>query len=154
MFPKNAVIKIPMDPRDPQKAFKVMYELTKRGVRINATLGLTSGQLIGAAEAMRKNNGCFISLFWGRCEEAGGIGAGKTLMTVLKYLETHNLSSKVIIGSVRTVEQIDHAFALGAHIVTIKPELLEQWMFTKRGVETADEFNKAYRDIKERVTLI
>ena len=126
-FPNNAVIKIPMDCRDSQKAFGVMKTLSARGVSVNATLGLTSGQLIGAAEALRgssaKEN--YISLFWGRCEEAGGIGAEETLTTVLRYLKDHKLNSKVIIGSIRNVEQIDRALLLGAHIVTIPPELLE-----------------------------
>src|SRR3990167_8102171 len=52
-FPKNAVIKIPMDPRDSQKSFEVMKELCLMGIRVNATLGLTAGQLIGSAEALR-----------------------------------------------------------------------------------------------------
>jgi transaldolase len=57
-----------MDPRDPQKAFEVMYTLSQEGVRVNATLGLTAGQLIGASEALRSSKDSYISLFWGRCE--------------------------------------------------------------------------------------
>jgi transaldolase len=131
-----------------------MYTLAREGVKINATLGLTSGQLIGAAEALRLSEDSYISLFWGRCDEAGGIGAEDTLKTVLKYLEVHGLNSKVIIGSIRSVEQIDTAFKLGAHIVTIPPKLIEEWMFTKRGVETADQFNEAYRTVKNQMKLI
>src|SRR3990167_295365 len=82
MFLYNAVIKIPMDPRDSQKSLEVMRRLTEEGVPVNATLGLTSGQLIAAAEALRGNRESYISLFWGRCDEAGGIGAEKTLRTV------------------------------------------------------------------------
>src|SRR3989344_7934506 len=72
-FPDNAVIKIPMDPREPQKAFEVIYKLGQEGVRINATLGLSMGQLVGAAEALRlsrANGDNYISLFWARREEA------------------------------------------------------------------------------------
>ena len=154
MFPYNAVIKIPIDPRDSQKAFKVIYKLGRAGVVINATLGLSAGQLIGAAEALRGARSNYISLFWGRCEEAGGIGAAKTLTTVLKYLETHKLHSSVIIGSIRDTEQINEAFSLGANIVTIPPKLIEEWMFTKRGVETAKQFNRAYREVKDQMKLI
>ena len=154
MFPRNAVIKIPMDCRDSQKSFEVMKELTKLYVPINATLGLTSGQLIAAAEALQRSKESYISLFWGRCEEAGGIGAEKTLLTVLKYLETHDLHSKIIIGSIRNTSQIDRAFELGADIVTIPPKLIEEWMFTQRGVETADQFNTAYREVKDEVILL
>lgn len=153
-FPKNAVIKIPMDPRCNQESFEVMRRLTQEGVPVNATLGLTSGQLIAAAEALRESEESYISLFWARCDEAGGIGAEKTLLTVLKYLETHDLTSKVIIGSIRNTGQIDRAFELGADIVTIPPKLIEEWMFSQRGVETADQFNQAYREISDKVTLI
>ncbi len=152
MFPTNAVIKVPMDCRDNQKSFEVMQELSAKEISVNATLGLTAGQLIGASEALRGSKESYISLFWCRCDEAGR-GAEKTLLTVKKYIETHNLHSKIIIGSIRTVEQIDRAFELGADIVTIKPELLEKWMFTLRGKETADEFNNAYRSVKDKIIL-
>jgi len=150
LFPTNAVIKVPMDPRNSQKAFEAIKELNNNKIHTNATLGITSGQLIGAMIA----GATYVSLFWGRCEEAGGIGAEATLKTVIEFRKTHCLSSRIIIGSLRSVEQIDKAISLGADIVTIKPELLEKWMFTQRGVETANEFNKAYRDIKDKVTLI
>jgi transaldolase len=144
MFPFNTVVKIPMDPRDMPKALRVISRLSRFGVQVNATLGLTSGQLIAAMQTGAK----YISLFWGRCDEAGGIGSVETLKTVLKYRDTYKLDSKIIIGSIRSVDQIDKAFLLGADIVTIPPKLIEEWMFTKRGVETADQFNQAYREVK------
>lgn len=154
-FPSNAVIKVPMDPRDSQKAFEVMHQLSGEGVKVNATLGISAGQLIGASEALRNGTGHYISLFWGRCEEAKGLGAAaKTLAVTLKYLETHSLATKVIVGSIRSIEQIEDAFVNGADIVTIPPKLIEEWMFTQRGVETADQFNKAYRDVKEEMKLV
>lgn len=153
-FPNNAVIKIPMDAREPEKAFEVMYKLAKEGVRLNATLGLTSGQLIGASEALRSSRNSFISLFWGRCAEAGRSTPEETLGSVIQYLKVHSLASKIIIGSIRDVKQIEQAFSLGADIVTIPPKLLNEWMFTQRGVETADQFNNAYREVKDKVTLI
>lgn len=153
-FPGNAVIKIPMDCRDSQKAFEVMHTLSQEGVRVNATIGLTAGQLIGASEALRGSEDNYISLFWGRAEEAGGPGAEYTLITTLKYLEKHSLATKIIIGSIRSTNQIERAFELGADIVTIPPRLIEEWMFTKRGVETADQFNQAYREVKDKMKLI
>lgn len=153
-FPENTVIKIPMDCRNSPKFFQVIKELNREGIPVNATLGITSGQLIGALEALRNSDLSYVSLFWCRCDEAGGIGAEKTLLTTIKYIEKHYLESKIIIGSIREPSQIDRAFELGADIVTIKPELLEKWMYTKRGVETAQEFNNAYRECKDKVTLI
>ncbi len=158
MFPDNAVVKVPMDPREPQKSYEVIHRLGRRGVRINATVGMTAGQLIAAAEALRGNiaeGDNYISLFWGRCEEAKGEGAAaRTLTTTLRYLEKHSLKAKVIIGSIRNTDQIDEAFSIGAHIVTIPPKLIVDWMFTKRGVETIDQFNDAYREVKDNTILI
>lgn len=176
-FPQNAVIKIPMDPREPLKAFEVLYQLGQAGVRVNATLGLGMGQLVGAAEALRfsKAQGDnYISLFWGRREEAreqiikemvdSGVSvvevrdrvpnAAASLKMTLDYLQRHNLQSRVIVGSIRSADQIEEAFFLGADIVTATPQLLRQWMYTKRGVETADEFNQAFRSQKAKITLI
>lgn len=190
-YPNNAVIKIPMDPRDPQKAFEVMYKLGQEGIRVNATIGVSMGQLIGAAEALRlskTDEDNYISLFWGRREEArkqiieaavekakeeSGKNwteekrefivrevsekvpdAAATLLMTLSYLKSHSLSSKVIVGSIRDVSQIEQAFNLGADIVTIPPKLLQEWMYTKRGEETADQFNQAYREVRDKIKLI
>src|SRR3989344_4505444 len=145
--------------------------------RINATLGLSMGQLVGAAEALRlsrANGDNYISLFWARRDEARnqivktmvekGMAAvdvvekvpdaTMTLAMTLKYLETHSLATRVIIGSVRSVDQIEKAFSIGADIVTISPKLLEEWMFTQRGVETVEQFDQAYRSVKDKITLI
>ncbi|KKS77885.1 MAG: CcbR [Candidatus Woesebacteria bacterium GW2011_GWB1_43_14] len=177
MYPKNAVIKIPMDPREPHKAFEVMYKLGQKGVRLNATLGLGMGQLVGAAEALRLSNAVgdnYISLFWGRREEArdqivkdmvrDGMNLNDALEKVpdaaacvamtLRYLENHNLSTRVLVSSIRSTDQIEKAFAVGADIVTIPPNLISQWMFSQRGIETVEEFNEAYRSVKNKITLI
>lgn len=190
-FPQNAVIKVPMDPRDPHKGFEVMYKLGQEGVRVNATIGVSMGQLVGAAEALRLSNANgdnYISLFWGRREEARKqIIAAKleevkikmeselslkeieliskqvsetipdaagTLIMTLNYLKYHSLATRVIVGSIRSVDQIEKAFSIGADIVTIPPKLIEEWMYTQRGVETADQFNQAYRDVKDKIRLI
>lgn len=194
-FPDNAVIKVPMDPNDPTKAFEVIRILGSEGVRTNATLGLTSGQLIGSAEAQRYSKAKgdnYISLFWGRREEAvhdlvenekrliqkqdedklryypadyvetmqqsletGLIAdASKTLLIAIKYLQNHGLNTRIIVGSIRRPYQIEEAFFLGADIVTVPPEILEEWMKTRRGEETVGEFNNAYRFIADNMTLI
>ncbi len=158
-FPKNTVIKVPMDPRKPYKAYEVMRRLGVWGVRVNATVGMTAGQLIGASEALRHSRAGgdnYVSLFWGRCIEAMAEegAAAAALTTTLNYLRVHDLNTKIIIGSIRKVDQIGEAFSLGAHIVTIPPALIEKWMFTDRGVETIDQFNEAYRSVKEEMKII
>lgn len=179
-FPKNAIVKIPMDPMEPQKAYEVIYKLCKEGIRFNATLGLSMGQLIAAAEAGRESKAKgdnYISLFWGRRDEAKkqiidelkktkvkiNLGqkwedlisdASQTLKATIKYLEDHGLTTRVIVGSIRHSYQIEQAFLLGADIVTIPPDILKSWMDTKRGRETVEQFNKAYYDVKDKIKLV
>lgn len=183
-FPDNAVVKVPMDPKAPTKGLEAMHMLAESGVRINATLGITGGQLISAAEAVRKSNAegdNYISLFWARRNEAKKqiieaqtsqlqeyeaqkIGkqlesqipdAEQTLALVIRYLNAHGLDRvRVIVGSVRTPSDIDRAFGLAADVVTIKPKLLGEWMHTKRGEETVEEFNKAFDDVRDSVNLV
>jgi len=166
-FRDNAVIKVPMDPSNSSKAFEVMHALAAEGVRLNATLGLSSGQLIAASEAMRNSKADgdnYVSLFWARREEAQkqmktdneGVqipGAAETLVITLKYLETHSLATRIIVGSIRNPQQIEMAFNSGADIVTIPPALLEEWMKTQRGAETAKEFNDAYLSVEKEIIL-
>lgn len=152
MFEFNAVIKVPMDSKEPCKPYEVMRILTDRKIIVNATIGLTSGQLIMACEALRDADESYVSLFWGRCEEAG-LNPLVVIKTFLKYREVHGLKSKLIVGSIRNTEQIDKAFLAGADIVTIKPELLKEWITTQRGVETVNEFNNAYRSVKDKIKL-
>lgn len=176
-FPENAVIKIPMDPNEPEKAFEVLYQLGQKGVRLNATLGLSIGQLVGAAEALRGSKAQgdnYISLFWARREEArnqiveemvkNGMkkkevlekvpDAAASITVTLQYLKTHNLPARILASSIRSIDQIEKAFTAGADIVTIPPKLIEQWMFTQRGVETVAQFNSAYHNIKNQMKLI
>lgn len=193
-FPDNCVIKVPMKPDEPHKAFEVLYRLGQEGVRTNATIGMTMGQLIGASEAGRvskADDDNYVSLFWARRDEAKTqiitqkieefkakaendgkpaseeeISSLKTLLEsetpdaarslamTLRYLENHSLNTRVIVGSIRKVSQIEEAFSIGADIVTIPPTLLSEWMFTQRGVETVNDFNKAYREVADKIKLI
>src|SRR3989344_5534521 len=176
-FPSNTVIKVPMDPRNSDKTFAVMYQLGQEAIPVNATIGMSMGQFVGAAEALRESKAerdNYISFFWARRDEAKDQivedmvkrgadrkeandqvpDAAAVLAMTLKYLEAHSLSARVIIGSIRSVDQIEKAFAIGADIVTIPPRLIEEWMFTQRGVETVDEFNEAYLSVKDKVKLI
>ena len=62
-----------MDPRNSDKTFAVMYQLGQEAIPVNATIGMSMGQLVGAAEALRESKAerdNYISLFWARRDEA------------------------------------------------------------------------------------
>ncbi len=142
--PSNAVVKVPLAPDF--KWLKVIPELRKRNIPVNATLGLVFSQLALAADAGAN----FISLFWARTQESHekydqGPGPEAVLESTLAYLVTRNHRNvRVIVGSIRTAEQIRQAFSLGAHIVTVTPEVLRQSFSNRRLRETISQFDQAY----------
>ena|SRR3989344_6118542 len=143
-FPSNAVIKIPLTPDG--KWIKVITALRKKDILVNATLGLTFSQLVLAADAGAN----FISLFWGRAQESReknsqGPGPEIILESTLAYLMTRNHNDvRIIVGSIRTAEQVRLAFSLGAHIVTVTPEVLRKSFSNRRLRETIRQFDDAY----------
>src|SRR3989344_641500 len=146
-FPANAVIKVPITDR----GLNVIHKLAKEGVPINATLGITFSQLALAADA----GADFVSLFWGRALESKekyneGPGPEVILESTLTYLLTRRHTDvRVIVGSIRTPDQVRQALAQGAHIVTPTPGALEQSMQAKRLAETIEQFNRAYHEAKQ-----
>ena len=148
-YPSNAVIKIPIFPDG--RSFWMIRNMIKKGITVNATVGISFAQLALAAEAGAQ----YISLFWGRSEESKskyqeGPGAQETLISLLNYIRNQNLNNvRVIIGSVRSSEQIRIAFSLGAHIVTVTSEVLQKSLESKRLTETLNQFDQAYLDAKK-----
>ncbi len=54
--------------------------------------------------------------------------------------------AKLIVGSIRTPEDVATAMAAGAHVMTIPSKILKQMPFNKRSEETIAEFDKAWQD--------
>ncbi|MFA6012460.1 MAG: transaldolase family protein [Desulfobacteraceae bacterium] len=147
LFPDNAVIKVPLTPEP--KPFNVISRLNGHNILTNATLGLTFMQLALAAEA----GATYISMFWGRVSESHdkynqGPEPEVLLEATLSFLLKQGLNSKVIVGSVRTPDQITRAFSLGAHVVTVPPEKLDQSFQNTRLSETITEFDHAFKSTK------
>lgn len=54
---------------------------------------------------------------------------------------------KIIVGSIRNVSQVEEAFGAGTDIVTITPSILQAGLFSRRSMETIEEFDRAGREI-------
>jgi transaldolase len=136
---KRVVVKVAMTADG--KGLKVVHQLAKEGIRTNMTLMMTYNQLILAAKA----GATFVSLFYNRSKEAGE----DPVKIIRDYVETakeSNLKARLIVGSIRTPEDVASAFAAGAHIVTIPTKILRQMPFNKRTEETREEFDKAWQE--------
>ena len=115
-----------------------------------------------AAEASRgstNNETNFISLFWGRTIESvekynESVRPDLLLKSVKQYLSDHVLSTKIIVGSIRTTDQVREAFYYGADIVTIAPGLMAELLVNERAKETTGEFDQAFRNVEKEIILV
>jgi transaldolase len=57
-----------------------------------------------------------------------------------------NLSARLIVGSIRTPDDVALAVAAGAHVITVPAKILTQMPFNRRTEETIEEFDKAWQD--------
>ncbi len=136
---KLVVVKVAMSADG--TGLKVVRKLTKEGIRTNMTLMMTYNQLILAAKA----GATYVSLFFNRSKEAGE----DPVQIIKDYVETartSGLKAKLIVGSIRTPEDVAQAMAAGAHILTIPTKILRQMPYNKRTEETREEFDKAWQE--------
>ena len=136
---RNVVVKVAMSADG--KGLKVVHRLSKERIRTNMTLMMTYNQLILAAKA----GATFVSLFYNRSKEAGEDPV-KIIKDYVATAKESQLHARLIVGSIRTPEDVATAMAAGAHIVTVPSKILLQMPFNKRTEETREEFDKAWQE--------
>ena len=136
---KNVVVKVAM--YGDGRGLQVVRQLTKDGIRTNMTVMMTYNQLVLAAKA----GASFVSLFYNRSKEAGE----NPIQIIRDYVATardSGFAGRLIVGSIRTPEDVASAMAAGAHIMTIPSKILRQMPANKRSEETIAEFDKAWQE--------
>jgi transaldolase len=132
---KNMVVKIPVINESGAPCLGVVKTLESSGVRVNVTAMMSFGQMMLAAKA----GATYISLFGGRVADEGQ-PMGDVIRMTRRWLDDWGLSSKIIVGSVREVMNIQEAAASGAHVVTIPPQFLARLADHKYTRFTVGEF--------------
>ena len=132
---KNIVVKIPVINESGTPCFGVVKTLESSGVRVNVTAMLSFGQMMLAAKA----GATYISLFGGRVADEGQ-PMGDVIRMTRRWLDDWGFKSKIIVGSVREVMNIQEAAAAGAHVVTIPPQFLARLADHKYTRFTVGEF--------------
>jgi transaldolase len=92
-----------------------------------------------------KAGATYVSLFYNRSKEAGQ----NPMQIIREYVavaKESNLSARLIVGSIRTPDDVALAVAAGAHVITIPASILTQMPLNKRTEETIEEFDKAWQD--------
>ena len=130
-------IKVPVT-RDGLKAIKV---LSDHEIKINATACYTEQQLILAANAGAK----YVSLFYCRLEQSGG-DCKKVLTRTRNFIDSRDLNTEIIAGSIRTQTDASNAWAYGAHIVTTSSSVINEMIYHPKTTEAVDQFTKDFSD--------
>lgn len=131
----NIVVKIPQVNEDGTPCYGVIKQLESEGIKVNATVALSFGQVMLAAKA----GATYVSIFAGRIGDEGG-NAVEVIKNAVAWLEHWKYNSKVIVGSVRTVTDVLNAAVAGAHIITIPPPLLTRMADHKYTRDTVRQF--------------
>ncbi len=141
----NIVIKIPQETASGVPCYSVIHQLEKEGIRVNATVALSLGQVILATKAGATN----ISIFSGRISDEGG-DAFEVIRNSVDWLERWQFGSKIIVGSIRSVADILQAAMAGAHIITIPPDFLTRMADHKYTRDTVRQFTEdALKSLKK-----
>ena len=133
--PNNIVVKIPQINQDGIPCYGVISELEENGIKVNATVALSFGQVVLAAKA----GATYISIFAGRVADEGG-DAPELIARAVGWLKRWDYKSKIIVGSIRAVIDIQGAAVAGAHVITIPPDFLSRMADHKYTRETVKQF--------------
>ena len=126
----NVVVKVPMTP----EGVTAVNKLNDEGIDTNVTLVFSVNQAIIAAKA----GASYVSPFIGRLDDYGHEG-----MTVIKEIvqifKNYQFKTEVLVASVRHPLHIIESAKIGAHIVTLPPDILGKMMvhpLTDKGLST------------------
>lgn len=131
----NIVVKIPQINQYGVPCYGVIKQLESEGIKVNATIAMSLGQVILAAKA----GATYISIFAGRVADEGG-NAPQLIMEAVDWLERWDYKSKIIVGSIRGAIDIQQAAVAGAHIITIPPQFLARMADHKFTRATVEQF--------------
>ena len=133
----NVVVKIPICTEEGESCLGVVHELTSAGIKVNCTAILSFNQAILAAKA----GATYVSLFAGRIADEGG-DPGIVIANVRRWLDLWHSPAQIIVGSIRSVMDIQQAALAGAHIITIPPSFLPKMVDHKYSRDTVRQFNR------------
>src|SRR6516164_5855508 len=87
----------------------------------------------------------YVSIFSGRVRDMG-YDVKPVIRATRDVLDREGLASKIIVGSMRHMMDVNEALEAGAHVPTITPPILRKMVWNPRTIETIEEFNSAWRN--------
>ena len=132
--PDRICIKVPFS----EVGLRVLHNLASRGVHTNVTCLMSYNQAYLALAGAT-----YVSLFSGRIRDMG-YDVEPVIHETRAILDREKLESKIIVGSIRHMMDVNEALMAGAHIVTVAPAILRKMLWNPRTEETIREFNTAW----------
>lgn len=151
---ENVVIKIPM--WSDGRGIRIARHLKLLGKSVNMTCCMSMNQVVLASLVYAD----YISLFYNRMidfyhqkvgesvEESSRI-ACDIIAASKDYLLASGSDSKIIVGSIRQMEDVLSGLMNGADIVTVPPKILAQMFYHPKSVETIKEFDTAWKKLNK-----
>lgn len=132
---RNIVIKIPVVNEFGDSCLGVIHRLSQEGIAVNATAILSFNQAMLAAKA----GATYVSIFAGRVADEGN-DPSTTIRNTRRWLDDWDLSARIIVGSIRTLMDIQNAALAGTHVITIPPQFLPKMVDHRYTRETVRQF--------------
>ena len=114
-YGQNVVVKIPMN----ADGLKTVKNLREDGIETNVTLIFSANQATLAAKA----GASYVSPFIGRLDDAGQDGM-LLIREIVQTFRNYEFGAKVLVASVRHPLHVVEAGKIGAHVVTLPPDIL------------------------------
>lgn len=114
-YGKNVVVKIPMS----ADGLKAVKQLSSEGIRTNVTLIFSPNQALLAAKA----GASYVSPFIGRLDDIGEVGMD-VIRDLVQIFKNYTYHTEILVASVRHPLHVIDAAKLGAHVVTLPPDVL------------------------------
>ena len=130
----NIVVKIPLTISGLQAA----NVLRRQDCRITLTAAYAAHQMI-AATALGAD---YIAPYYGRMLEADK-DAGAILQSMLNIGKTTQASPRILVASIRSIEQLEHLASCGHNTFTLSPEVASQFALDDMSNKAAEEFEIA-----------
>jgi len=135
--PARITVKVPFS----EIGLRVLHQLVKRNIKTNVTCLMAMNQAYLAATC----GATYVSIFSGRVRDMG-YDVRPVIESTRAIIDREKLASKIIVGSMRHLMDVNEALECGAHVPTITPPILRKMVWNPRTIETINEFNTAWRN--------
>ncbi len=135
----HIVVKVPMAPQ----GLQAVTILKAKGIKTNVTAVMAVNQAMLAASA----GATYASIFYSRINDVGHDGLEVIRQSAALFKQSH-FSTKIIVGSIRMLTQINESALAGADIITVPYKFFSQMSYHPQTEKTIQEFLEAWENTK------